>query len=247
MFNRFSAAHPTRTPPKFSARIPARIVAVALLAAAGSAIAEPACSRHIPVNQECEIALEALHPMQPAVGMIQVEERAAKLKGETDFTPHTRRALPVVQAPDGNFHLTDGHHQASVLYKAGATRVKARVIGRFDNPANFWDEMRARRWVYLFDQKGKPITPAHLPRGVADLADDPYRSLAGYAQSAGYFGKTDTYFMEFEWARYFGARMGWQPVDRMTLLSALQSAARLACQPEARDLPGYLGPCPVGQ
>jgi hypothetical protein len=53
--------------------------------------------------------------------------------------------------------------------------------------------------------------------------------------------------MEFEWARYFGSRMGWQPIDRMTLLSALQSAAKLACQPEAKNLPGYLGACPPGQ
>jgi hypothetical protein len=219
-----------------------------LFVAAGAAFAEPACSRDIPVNKECEIPLEALHPMQPAVGMIQVEERAAKLKGETDFAKYTRKfPLPVVQAPDGAFYLTDGHHLASVLVRAGAKNAQARIIGRFDNPAGFWDEMRARRWVYLFDPKGNPIAPAALPARVADLADDPYRSLAGYAQSAGYFGKTNTYFMEFEWARYFGSRMGWQPVDRMTLLSALQSAAKLACQPEAKNLPGYLGPCPTGQ
>ncbi|MEN3366338.1 MAG: hypothetical protein V7606_3612 [Burkholderiales bacterium] len=238
MFHRFSVPNRLR----FKSTI-----AVAALLAAGAAFAEPMCSRDVPVNKECEISLDALHPMQPAVGMIQVEERAAKLRGETDFSEQTSRALPVVQAPDGGFYLTDGHHQASVLHRAGAKQVKARVIGRFNNQATFWDEMRARRWVYLFDQHGRPITPAALPERIADLADDPYRSLAGYAQNAGYFGKTNTYFMEFEWARYFGSRMGWQPIDRMTLLSALQSAEKLACKPEAKDLPGYLGPCATGR
>jgi hypothetical protein len=220
----------------------------ALTMTAGAASAEPACSRAIAVDNDCEIRLDALRPTQPAVGMIQVEERAAKLKGETDFTKYTARyALPVVQAPDGAFYLTDGHHFASMLTRAGAVKAKAHVIGRFDNPATFWNEMRTRRWVYLYDQKGNAITPAALPARIADLADDPYRSLAGYAQNAGYFGKTNTYFMEFEWARYFGSRMGWRPIDRMTLLSALQSAARLACQPEAKELPGYLGPCAADQ
>jgi hypothetical protein len=240
MFHRFTTPHPN------TQSIPRRLKIAAgalLLATAGIVSAEPPCSRNIPVNQYCEIPINALHPMQPAVGMIQVEERAARLKGETDFSRYTRRPLPVVQAPDGDFYLTDGHHLASTLARAGAANVKARVIGRFDDPAGFWDEMRKRRWVYLFDQKGKPIPPAALPRHVADLADDPYRSLAGYAQSAGYYGRTDIYFAEFDWARYFGSRMGWQPIDRMNLLSALQSAAKLACQPEAKDLPGYLGPC----
>jgi hypothetical protein len=220
------------------------LVVAALAAIAANAAAEPACSRAIPVNARCEIALDALHPTQPAVGMIQVEERVAKMRGETDFAKYTsKRALPAVQAPDGAFYLTDGHHLASVLARSGATKVNVQVIGRFNNSSTFWNEMQTRHWVYLFDPKGNPIMPAALPRHVADLADDPYRALVSYAQNAGYVGKTDAYFMEFHWARYFGSRMGWQPIDRMNLLSALQSAARLACQPEASDLPGYLGPC----
>jgi hypothetical protein len=234
---------------RISPALPARnlaMLAIAALAIAANASAEPACSRAIPVNARCEIALDALHPTQPAVGMIQVEERVAKMQGETDFAKYTsKRALPAVQAPDGGFYLTDGHHLASVLARSGATKVNVQVIGRFSDPSTFWNEMQARHWVYLFDPKGNPIPPASLPRHVADLADDPYRSLISYVQSAGYVGKTDAYFMEFHWARYFGTRMGWQPIDRMNLLSAIQAAARLACQPEAKDLPGYLGPCPA--
>jgi hypothetical protein len=103
--------------------------------------------------------------------------------------------------------------------------------------------MRARHWVYLFDRHGQPISPSALPRRIVDMHDDPYRSLASYAERAGYFRRTGRYFQEFDWARYFGERMGWQPIDRLHLLPALETAAGLACLPAARNLPGYLGPC----
>lgn len=224
--------------------LPAALLALAWIAVAGAARAEPECGPSVPVNERCDIAISALHPTQTGIGLIEVEERAARLRGKQDLGKFTaQRPVPVVQAPDGSFYLTDSHHLVSVLYRVGAQRVTAQVIGRFSDPGSFWREMQARHWVYLFDTRGQPIPPQALPRSVADLADDPYRALAGYAEDAGYFKKTDAYFMEFAWARYFGNKMGWQSIDRMNLLSALQTAERLACRPEARDLPGYAGPC----
>lgn len=237
---------PIFSKPSFPIRIPL-IRALAGLAAAivmCGAQAEPACSRSTPVDAECEIPLSALHPTQPAVGMMQVEERAARMPRDVDGVAYTRKhPIPVVQAPDGSFYMTDGHHLASVLSHVGVDRVSARLIGRLEDPASFWQQMRTRHWVYLFDEKGNPIAPSELPRRIADLRDDPYRSLATYAEDAGYFHKTDAYFMEFEWARYFGSRMHWQPINRLNLLAALQTAAKLACQPQASRLPGYAGPC----
>lgn len=229
-----------------AAYLPIVVITMAM-AVITSAYAEPSCDRSIPVNAKCEIALSALRPTQSAVGMIQVEERAARFKRETNFIQYTsKRPIPVVQAPDGTFYLTDSHHLASMLTRIGANQVMAQVIGRFDNPATFWQEMQTRRWVYLYDPKGNPISPSALPKRIADLADDPYRALASYAQDAGYFKRTDAYFMEFHWARYFGSHMGWQPINRMNLLAAIQAAERLACQPDAQNLPGYAGPCESG-
>jgi hypothetical protein len=236
--------HPTRmTISAAGLSIRFGLVAAAMLLMP-AAFAAPQCNRDVPVNAACEIALSALRPTQSAVGMIQVEERAARMPRDTDFVRYTgKRPIPVVQAPDGGFYLTDSHHLASVLDRVGATRVTAQVIGRFDNPKTFWQEMQSRHWVYLYDPHGNRIPPSALPKRLSQLADDPYRALAGYAQDAGYFKKTDAYFMEFHWARYFGSRMGWRPINRMNLLDALQTAERLACEPEAGNLPGYAGPC----
>jgi hypothetical protein len=222
-----------------------RVAALFLLSSiAVPALAEPACSVAIPVGAACEIGLDALHPTQSAIGVIEVEERAKRMAPGADFIALTRkRPIPVVQGPDGTFYLTDGHHFASMLLRVGAERVVARVIGRFASPSTFWTAMRTRHWVYLYDAKGRPISPSELPAHLRGMADDPYRSLASYAERAGYIKRTDAYFMEFEWARYFGARMGWRTIDALHLLPALEAAKKLACQPEASSLPGYAGPC----
>ncbi|MES2072249.1 MAG: ParB-like protein [Pseudomonadota bacterium] len=206
--------------------------------------ANPACDASVALQQQCEIALAALRPTQSAVGYLEVEERAAQLKGEKDFLQYTRKkAIPVVQGPDGQFYMTDRHHLSSVLYRLGADKVTAQVIGRLDNPGSFWQDMQAQHWVYLYDARGSAITPDALPARVADLKDDPYRSLAGIAEYKGYYHQTDAYFMQFQWALYFGQKMQWASIDRNSLPAALQTARKLACEPEARQLPGYLDSC----
>jgi hypothetical protein len=211
-----------------------------------SAIGEPACSIAVPVHGHCEIAISELHPTQPSIGLMQVEERVIRMKHGIDGVTYTsKRPVPVVQGPDGSFYVTDGHHLVSTLMRVGTSKVMADIIGRFDNPRTFWGEMQNRHWVYLHDAKGNSIAPSALPKHFSDLQDDPYRALAGYAESAGYFHRSDVYFAEFYWARYFGEKMDWQPVDRLNLLAALHSAEKLACLPEASKLPGYAGPCPA--
>lgn len=209
-----------------------------------SALGEPACSTAVPVHRHCEIAISDLHPTQPSIGLMQVEERVIRMELGIDGVKYTsKHPVPVVQAPDGSFYVTDGHHLVSTLLRIGTTKVMADIIGRFDNPRTFWNEMQNRQWVYLHDARGNPIPPSALPKHFQDLQDDPYRALAGYAESAGYFHRSEVYFAEFYWARYFGEKMGWQPVNRLNLLAALQSAEKVACLPEAKELPGYAGPC----
>lgn len=53
-----------------------------------------------------------------------------------------------------------------------------------------------------------------------------------------------SYFIEFHWARYFGERMHWRPISRASLPGDLEEALRLACEPAAKELPGYRQDCP---
>lgn len=201
---------------------------------------EPACSPQTPVAASCLLALDALHPTQPAVGELQVAEEVKTLRLRPDLASwQKKRPLPVVLGPAGEFYLTDGHHAARGLWEVGQKSLLVTLAGKLDDPADFWSQMQARHWVYLFDEHGQPISPAQLPQRIADLRDDPYRALAGFARRQGYFRKSDAWFVEFEWARYFGQALNWQPIDAEHLPWAMNAARQLACAPAARNLPGY--------
>ena len=53
----------------------------------------------------------------------------------------------------------------------------------------FWGVMDNKRWVYPYDAKGERRHFKDLPKSVADLKDDPFRSLAGELRRAGGFAK----------------------------------------------------------
>lgn len=188
------------------------------------------------------LPIDAVRPTQLAVGELQVAEDVAKLERQSHkkrVAWQIKRILPVVIGPDGAFYLTDRHHSSRSLWQAGEKELVVKVIGKLPDAATFWAQMQARHWVYLFDERGRPIDPARLPRRIADMRDDPYRALAGFAEDLGYFQKTDAYFMQFEWARYYGQAMNWQPIDADNLKQALHRARTLSCAPAARPLPGF--------
>ncbi|QNM97390.1 ParB-like protein [Chitinimonas koreensis] len=222
--------------------------ALALLAlvAALPAAALPPCSADSRPGERCEVALAALRPTQPVVGLLQVEDKAAELAAKSPAKLERyleKRPIPLVIGPDGGFYLTDHHHLARALLLLGRKQAGAKVVDRLGDPAQFWNTMAARHWAWLRDPHGRPIEPRQLPARVADMADDPYRALAGLAEDRGAYRDTDAWFQEFHWARYFGERMGWRPIERANLDAALREAVRLACEPAAAGLPGYAGPC----
>lgn len=201
---------------------------------------EPSCSADTPVGAYCQLPIESARPTQSAVGELQVAGEIAKIRKQPDLIAwQKKKIIPVVIGPEGGFYLTDRHHTSHGLWKAGERTLVVKVIEHLKDPAGFWPEMQARHWVYLYDERGTRVSPGDLPRSIADMRDDPYRSLAGFARNRGYFRGTDAYFMEFEWARYFGRAMDWQPVTRCNLEKALEKAKKLACEPAARTLPGY--------
>ncbi len=210
-----------------------------LLAHTAWAVEAP-CNAETPVGEYCQLSIEALRPTQSAVGEMQVDYEVGTIRKQADLIAwQKKKVIPVVISPEGDFFLTDRHHTSRGLWRAGEKSLVVKIIARLKDSARFWDEMQAHHWVYLHDERGTPIQPEALPRRIAELRDDPYRSLAGFARNRGHFKGTEAFFMEFEWARYFGEAMNWQPIRPCNLEKALKKTRKLACAPAAQTLPGY--------
>ncbi|MFX4543585.1 ParB-like protein, partial [Acinetobacter baumannii] len=66
----------------------------------------------------------------------------------------------------------------------------------------FWVFLDNRGWLHPFDEQGQRRGYGDIPKRIRDLADDPFRSLAGAVRQAGGYAKETTPFSEFIWADY---------------------------------------------
>ncbi|WON78524.1 ParB-like protein [Serratia sp. UGAL515B_01] len=209
------------------------------------AVALSPCSPDSRVGSWCEVRLEKLHPTQPGIGQLQVDVDQTKLakKGKDKLDSFLeKKEIPVVISPKGDYWLVDRHHLTKALWQQGVKKARVRIIARLQDNANFWQQMEENHWVWLYNERGLPVTPEQLPSHVGDLPDYPYRSLAGFLQDEGYFEKHEqVYFVEFAWASWLGKKMGWLPVNADNLTERLEQAKILACSSEAKSLPGYPG------
>lgn len=212
--------------------------------------ARPACTPQAVVGTVCELGLAELHPTQPGVGLLQVESEQRWLAGMTAEQREAhilKKRIPVVRGPQGQYWLVDSHHLSRALWNNGEREVPVVIEADLSAEPDFWAALRQRHWAWLQDEHGAPIAPEQLPTQLGDLPDIPYRSLAGYAASAGLFDKNGpAYFIEFAWARYLGEQLHWAPVNAATLATRLREAARVACLPQAANLPGYPGRACIG-
>ena len=105
----------------------------------------------------------------------------------------------------------------------------------------FWGVMDNKRWVYPYDAKGERRRFKDLPKSMADLKDDPFRSLAGELRRAGGFAKDTTPFSEFLWADFLRRRMSVKNVNE-NFSKSVEKALALARSKDAVYLPGWCGP-----
>jgi len=194
------------------------------------------------------VAVVDLRPTQITVGMREVlvkrkrwRETATK-KGEKFLGKHM---IPVILGPKLRHYVTDHHHLARALHDEGVKDVAVTVLANLSKlePDAFWTVMDNCNWMHPFDAKGCRRHYRDIPKSVAELIDDPFRSLAGELRRAGGFAKDTTPFSEFLWADFLRRRMKRKAVER-DFERAVEEALDLAKSDDADYLPGWCGPSP---
>jgi hypothetical protein len=150
-----------------------------------------------------------------------------------------------VLGPKERPYVIDHHHLSRALHDEGVKNVLVSVVAnlsRLDLDA-FWFNMDNRNWMHPFDDRGRRRPHGDIPKTVAGLVDDPFRSLAGELRRAGGFAKDTTPFSEFLWADFFRRRIKRKLVDS-DFDHAIEAALELAKSKEADFLPGWCGPIP---
>jgi hypothetical protein len=196
------------------------------------------------------IPIVTLRPTQMTVGMREVEEKRKRLreywqqhkskKKQGEFLG--RHMIPVVFGPDKRHYVVDHHHLARALHEEGVEDILVTVIADLtmvDRDA-FWGVLDNHRWVYPYDAKGERCHFKDIPKTVAALKDDPFRSLAGELRRVGGFAKDTTPFSEFLWADFLRRKMSRKSVAD-NFAKAVEKALGLAKSKDAVYLPGWCG------
>ena len=194
------------------------------------------------------VAIDELRPTQMTVGFREVAEKRREWKERS--AEHAgeylgRHMVPAVLGPKRRYYLVDHHHLALALHEEKQKDVLVTVMADLSAlpKTTFWTYLDNRAWCHPYDAAGKRRAFDDIPKDVAELADDPYRSLAGELRRAGGFAKDTTPFSEFLWADFLRPRVRAKQIgDRFS--AALERAMSLAKSEEAGYLPGWCGPHP---
>ena len=192
------------------------------------------------------VPIDSLQPTQITVGMREIRSKRKHwrtLRHKAEFLGS--HLIPVVEGPKGRYFVIDHHHLALALHEEGVTVIAVTVIAnlaKLDKEA-FWTYLDNRGWLHPYDERGRRCGYEALPKRIADLVDDPYRSLAGALRQAGGFAKDTTPFSEFLWADFLRRRIKRSRVEDNFSL-ALEHALGMAKSEDANYLPGWCGPVP---
>jgi hypothetical protein len=194
------------------------------------------------------VELAKLRPTQMTVGYREVKRKREtwheqrKKLGEKYIQHHM---VPAVLGPKKKFYIVDHHHLARALLEEGIKDVLVVVLAELDRleKGPFWVFLDNNSWVHPFDAHGQRRDYDDIPQSVADMKDDPYRSIAGEMRRSGGFAKDATPFSEFMWADALRPRIKRKLIER-DFEHAMEQAMKFARSPEADYLPGWSGPSP---
>src|ERR1700726_4837522 len=194
-----------------------------------------------PLLQPIPILL--LRPTQMTVGMREVKEKRTRWRNHKSKKKQAellgKHMIPVVLGPDKLHYVVDHHHLALALHEEGVEDILVTVIADLamvDRNA-FWGVLDSHKWVYPYDAKGERCHFSDIPKTVADLKDDPFRSLAGELRRVGGFAKDTTPFSEFLWADFLRRKMSRKSVED-NFAKAIEKALGLAKNKTAVYFPG---------
>jgi hypothetical protein len=197
------------------------------------------------------VAIAELRPTQMTVGFREVaekqrewrdrEEKSGKKAGE--YLGH--HMIPTVLGPSGRHYVIDHHHMALALLHEKQKQVLVTVTLDLSAlpKAAFWTYLDNRALCHPYDAAGKRRDFEDIPKRIADLADDPYRSLAGELRRVGGYAKDTTVFSEFLWADFLRPRIKAKQINEH-FAAAIEKALVLAKSQDAVYLPGWCGPHP---
>jgi hypothetical protein len=197
-----------------------------------------------PILHSIDIA--DLRPTQITVGMREVEakRRAWRAKaGDKGAEFLGRHMIPVILGPKDRCFIIDHHHLARALFEEKVESVLVTVVAKLSrlDTESFWFNLDNRGWMHPFDAGGRRRGYEDIPKSVADLVDDPFRSLAGELRRLGGFAKDTTPFSEFLWADFLRRQTKRATVEA-DFDTALKWAFDLAKSGAADYLPGWCGP-----
>lgn len=192
-----------------------------------------------------KIDLAKLKPTQMTIGYAEVAKKRdewrklGKRKGQELIETHW---FPSVLGPDGDYFIVDHHHLGMALHEENQKTVFLTVLKDLSwlNKDVFWKVMEFHQWVHPYDELGVRQEFKNLPKRVADLKDDPYRSLAGLTRESGGYAKDLTPFTEFMWADYFRQKIPLKLIKKSMEIAVAESLV-LAKLEEASYLPGWIG------
>jgi hypothetical protein len=151
--------------------------------------------------------------------------------------------VPTIIGLGGRHYVIDHHHLALALHEEGIESVFVTVAADLSRlpEGHFWNMMSFKGWTHPYDGDGVRCPYDDLPKTVAGLEDDPYRSLAGALRNHGGFAKDSTPFAEFLWADFFRPRIKVKTI-KADFDAAVAEALTIAKAGEADYLPGWCGP-----
>lgn len=195
------------------------------------------------------VAPAELRPTQMSLGFREVDVKRRQWRDADDAHRAKilrRHVVPTVVGPKGRHFIVDHHHFTKAMIDENVALIAMFVVANLGDLGEdeFWTVLDNRAWCHAYDAKGQRRSLSDIPKSLTELADDPYRSLAGELIRAGGCAKNSVPFSEFLWADFLRRRIK-AALVATDFGGALVQAVELARGPEAKSLPGWSGADPA--